>query len=592
MEATEVPQVTFFDPMFSFARPGASGLLKEGGQHYYGVQEAVLKNIEACKLLASIVRSSFGPNGNNKLICNRLDKLFITSDAATIVRELEVVHPAARMVVAASQAQERDLGDGTGLVIVLAGELLNQAGELLHQGLHPSEIVKGFKRSREEALRILQLPDMEVGRVRDLRDLTTVADALRTCLASKHQGAEVFLAKLVAQACIEVLPSYFDGSTVNDSPLVEYADDEETRDRLRRFNIDNVRVVKVLGGSLFESTIVRGTVLVRDTEGTVKHIENAKVALFTNDIDMSPMETKGTVLLHSGKELESYTKTEEHLLGERIRKLAKTGVNVVVTGGKFGEVALHYLEMHGIMAVRCPSKYDLRRVARATGAVALSSLTDTPPTMDELGTCDEVSVQEQGSTKMIVFRQDSDATRIVTILLRGATQNLLDDIERAIDDAVHAFKALACRDPRLVAGAGATETELASRLDDFADHASGLEQYAMKRFAEALKIVPRTLAENSGQNTTDVITRLYAAHRQGNMYAGIDIEMDYASQTETSSLLGILDAKACGISDLLATKYCAIKQAVDVACTILMVDALIMSKPASGASGGGGGGRP
>jgi T-complex protein 1 subunit theta len=571
--------------MLGFARPGASGLLKEGGQHYYGVQEAVLKNIEACKLLASIVRSSFGPNGNNKLICNRLDKLFITSDAATIVRELEVVHPAAKMVVAASQAQEREFGDGTGLVIVLAGELLNQAGDLLHQGLHPSEIVKGYKRSCAEALRILQLPDLELGRVGDLRDVETVADALRACLASKHWGAEAFLSKLVAKACIEVLPTYFDGSTVNDLPLVEYEDDDATRDRLRRFNIDNVRVVKVLGGSLFDSTILRGTILVRDTEGTVKHVANAKVALFTNDIDMSPMETKGTVLLHSGKELESYTKNEEHLLGERIRKLSEAGVNVVVTGGKFGEVALHYLEMYGMMAVRCPSKYDLRRVVRATGAVAVSSLTDTPPTKDELGICDKVTIEEQGSTKMIVFRQDSDATRITTILLRGATQNLLDDIERAIDDAVHAFKTLACRDPRLVPGAGATEAELASRLDDFADRAEGLEQYAMKRFVEALKIVPRTLAENAGQNTTDVITRLCAAHRQGNLYAGIDVGMDDSDQSGPSSLAGILDSKAYGIADLLATKYAAIKQAVDVACTILMVDALIMSKQVSGTGG-------
>jgi len=572
--------------MLGFARPGASGLLKEGGQHFYGIQEAVLKNIEACKVLASIVRTSYGPNGRNKLISNRLNKIFITSDAATIVRELEVVHPAAKMVVAASQAQERDVGDGTGLVLVLAGELLNQAADLLHQGLHPSEIVKGYKRSCEEALKIMEEGTLQVRRVDDLRDAAAVAEALEACLASKHWGAEAFLARLVAEACIQVLPGYFDGSAVNDVPLAEFADDEETRERLRRFNIDNVRVVKVLGGSLSESSLVRGTVLVRDTEGTVKHIKDAKVALFTNDVDTLQMETKGTVVLHSGKELESYTKTEEQILGERIRKLSEAGVNVVVTGGKFGEIALHYLEMHGIMAIRCPSKYDLRRVVRATNAVAVLSLGDTPPSLEEIGSCDEVSVEERGSTKMIVFGQRSDATRISTIVLRGATQNVLDDVERAIDDAVHMFKVLACRDPRLVAGAGALEMELASRLHDFADRAKGLDQLPMQHFAEALKIIPRTLAENAGQNTTEVMTRLYAAHRQGHSHAGVDIRLESGTMSTGSEARGIINANEYKIWDSLAVKNAAIRKAVDVACTILMVDALIMAKQVSGAGSG------
>ncbi|KAK4534518.1 hypothetical protein CDCA_CDCA02G0543 [Cyanidium caldarium] len=582
----------------SFIRPGVSGLLREGAQHLYGLHEAVLKNVEACKMLAGIVRSSFGPDGCNKLISNRLGKLFITSDAATIVHELEVVHPAAKMVVMAAQAQEREAGDGTGLVMVLAGELLALAVALLHEGLHPSEIVTGYKRAAQEALQALDA--LECWRVEDVRDEAQVARALRASLASKQLGMEERLAALVAAACNYVLPSSFDGKTLDDMPLVELGDasvdadgagDDGTgwRARVQRFNVDSVRVAKVLGGSLADSTVLRGAVLVRDVEGTVRQVRPARVAVYSGDLDTSPMETKGTVLLHSAQELQNYTKSEEALIAERVQKLAAAGVNVVVSGGKFGEVALHFLEQHRIMAIRCPSKFDLRRVARTTGAVAMVAFGDRPPTADEIGACDAVQVEEMGATKLVVLRQESDATRIATVVLRGSNENLLDDVERAIDDAVRTFKVVATRDARLVAGGGAAEMELARRLEQLADQTVGLEQHAMRQYAEALKVVPRTLAENAGRNPLEFVTRLYAAHVGGHTHAGLAVEADdEAAESAPPALApGIVDAREAGVLDSLCVKYSALKLATDAAVTVLQVDALIMSKATAAAGGGG-----
>lgn len=521
---------------------GLSGLLKEGTKHVTGLDEAVKRNIDACRQLSALVRTSLGPNGMNKMIVNHLGKLFVTSDAATIVRELEVIHPAAKMIVMASEAQEREVGDGTGFVVAFAGELLDQAEKLLRMGLHTAEIVQGYEKAGQEALALLE--QLSVHKVPSIRDEEAVAVALNTCIASKQYGLEHALAPLIAKACISILPS-----------------------NINMFSVENIRTAKVLGGSVSDSAVVHGAVLLRDVEGTIKKVTDARIAIYTCDFEASQSETKGTVLLKSAEEFTNYTKSEETLMENKVKAIANAGVTVIVSP-KFGEVAMHFLEKYKIMAIKCMSKFDLRRVARTTGAIAIPKI--NTPTVDEVGRADMVGVEEIGSTKCIVFRQEKEGSRIATILVRASTQNLLDDIDRAIDDAVNVFKGMA-RDPRFTAGAGACEIELSRRLHEFADARPGLDQYAIKKYAEALEIIPRILAETSGLDATSLISTLVAEHAAGQKNAGIDVEEGVVMDT----------AKAC-IYDLLTTKHWALRLATDAVATILRVDQIIMAKAAGG----------
>lgn len=521
---------------------GLSGLLKDGSKHISGVEEAVLRNIDACKQLSAIVRTSIGPNGMNKMVVNHMGRMFVTSDAATIVRELDVVHPAAKLIVMASGTQEREVGDGTGLVVAFAGELLEQAEKLLRQGLHTREIIQGFERAGVEALKILD--ELVVYKVSDPISIPSVVDALKTCIASKQYGVEDILTPLIAQACVASLPS-----------------------NINQFSVENVRVAKVLGGSLSDSSVVNGAVLTRDVEGTVKKVHDAHVVVFTCDVEASQSETKGTVLLKSAEEFRNYSKSEETMLETKIKGIADAGVNVVVAT-KFGEVAMHFLEKYHMMAIRCQSKFDLRRVARTTGAIALAKV--STPTADEIGRADDCAVEEIGSTKCTVFRMGKHGSRIATILVRASTQNLLDDVDRAVDDGVNVYKGIT-KDPRFVAGGGAAEAEIARRLHDFADTREGLDQYAIKKYATALEVVPRVLAENAGNVPTDVVSNLIAAHASGDANACVNVDDG-----------SIIDALEERILDQLMVKHWALRLATDAVATILRVDQIIMAKEAGG----------
>lgn len=364
--------------------------------------------------------------------------------------------------------------------------------------------------------------------------MTSVADALKTCIASKQYGVEDILAPLIAEACVRVLPS-----------------------NINMFSVENVQVAKVLGGSLSDSSVISGAVLTRDVEGTVNKVDNARVVVFTCDFDTAQSETKGTVLLKSAEEFSNYTKSEESMLEKKIKQLADAGITVIVST-KFGEVAMHFIEKYRIMAVKCQSKFDLRRVARTAGAIALAKI--SVPTVDEIGRVDTVQVEEIGSTKCTVFRQSKEGSRIATILVRASTQNLLDDVDRAVDDAVNVYKGIT-KDPRFVAGAGAAECELSCRLQNFADSRPGLDQYAVKKFAEALQVVPRILAENTGNHVSGVVSNVMAAHASGRSNAGVDVDDG-----------SVIDAVDRRILDQLMVKHWALRLATDAVTTILQVD--------------------
>ena len=305
------------------------------------------------------------------------------------------------------------------------------------------------------------------------------------------------------------------------------------------------------------------------TTGTVKKVKNAKVAVFAMSVQASSTEAKGTVLIESADDLMNYNKSEERLMEKQIKEIADSGVNVVISGGSISQMAMHFIEKYNMMAVKITSKFELRRICRAVNATAVVKLGTVPK--ESQGTCESVEVVEVGDRKVTVFQNLDDESRVSTIVLRGSTMNILDDLERAVDDGVNTYKTLR-RDGRLVPGAGATEIELAHQIREYAKECPGLDQYAIVKFAEALEVVPRVLAENSGQKATQVIAALYSAHAKGQKAAGVDIKNK-----------GVLEnAHKAGISDLYYTKKSAFDLAVEAALTVLRVDQIIMAKRAGG----------
>ncbi|PCH35670.1 T-complex protein 1 [Wolfiporia cocos MD-104 SS10] len=534
-------------------------LFKEGYKHLQGLEDAVLRNIQAVSELSNLVRTSFGPNGRNKLLINHLGRLFVTSDAATIIREIEVVHPAAKLLVMASQAQEAEMGDSTNMVLILAGELLKKAEHLLVMGLHPSEIIKGYELGCTKALE--ELENLSKTSLPSPLTQTELAAALRPAIASKQYGYEETLASLVAEAALAVMPP---------NP--------------KNFNVDNVRVVKIMGGSLAASKVVRGMVFGREPEGMIKKVKKAKVAVFTCGLDIAQTETKGTVLLKNADEMLNFTRGEEQQLEKIFDEIAASGVKVIVAGSTVGELAMHYLNRLNIAVLKVVSKFDLRRLCRVVNATPLARM--GAPTAEEAGFVDVFECIEIGGDRVTVLRQliegepefdasTGEKTRTATIVLRGATTNHLDDLERAVDDGVNVIKAL-LKDPRLVPGAGAAELELARRVETYGAGLKGLAQHGVRRWASALEVVPRTIAENAlgGSEGNEIVSRLWARHESsGGESWGVDVE------AETD---GTLDASERGINDSLAAKLWAIRLATEAAVSVLSVDSIIMSKPAGG----------
>ncbi|KAF0304636.1 T-complex protein 1 subunit theta [Amphibalanus amphitrite] len=496
--------------------PGFGQMLKEGSRHFSGLEEAVYRNIHACKEFADTVKTAYGPRGMNKMVINHIEKLFVTSDAATIIRELEVEHPAAKMMILSSQMQEQEVGDGTNFVLIMAGALLASAEDLLRMGLTPTEVVEGYELALKKALELL--PGLVCGEIKDLQSESELKRAIKPSVMSKQYGNEDFITDLVVKACSD-------------------------------------------------SQVVQGMVFRREAEGTINTAEKAKVAVFTCPVDIAATETKGTVLIKTAQELKDFSRGEESQLEEQIKAIAATGAKVIVAGGKFGDMALHYVNKYNLMAVRLLSKFDLRRLCKTVGATALPRL--TPPSADELGYCDRVYADELGETAVVVFKQEAAESRIATVV-----------------------------DGRLLPGAGACEMELAHLVSQYADTCPGLEQYAIKRFAAALEAFPKVLADNSGCKATEVLSRLYAAHQEGKKTAGFNVEVRTLEPTrcQVAELTGHVIATQSwrGLRhdpgrrprrasyDLWLTKHWALKYAATAACTVLKVDQIIMAKRAGG----------
>ena len=536
--------------------PGA-GLFKQGYNSYSNADGQINKSIAAIREIHQMCLTSMGPCGRNKIIVNHLGRTIVTNDAATMLRELEIVHPAVKVLVMATEQQKIDVGDGTNFVMVLAGELLNVAEKLVALGLSPVEIIQGYNMARNYTL--AELDQLVVDEIKDKNDREQLMKVTRAVIASKKYGQEDLLSALVSEAVAHVLPK---GNAVS------------------AFNVDSIRVVKIMGGSLSNSTVIKGMVFNREPEGHIKTLEAGKkhkVAVFACPLDIAATETKGTVLLHNAQEMLDFSKGEEKQIDSMMKEIADMGVECVVAGAGVGELALHYLNRYGVLVLKVPSKFELRRICRVCGATPMARL--GAPTPEEVGMVDVVKTMEIGGDRVTVFKQEDDeVSRTATIILRGATQNHLDDIERAIDDGVSAIKGLMKPDGgKLLPGAGATEIELVSRITKFGEKTPGLLQLAIKQFALAFEIVPRTLAETSGQDVNEVLPNLYAAHSDESsdgLYKGVDIEGESAD--------GVTDIRQEGIYDMLEMKKFAVNVATDAACTVLSVDQIIMAKKAGG----------
>lgn len=529
-----------------------AGLFKQGYSSYSAADGATMRNIEAVREISSVVLTSMGPSGRNKILVNKHDRTFVTNDAATILNELDIVHPAVKMLIMASKQQEFEMGDNTNLVLILAGELLNISEKLLTTGLSVPEIIQGYNMAfkfLEESLEKLVVTSVE-----NIVDTAELLKVIRPVIAAKQYGLEDTISRLVVEAVKLILNAK----------------------KPQAFNIDNVRVVKIMGLSLLGSEVVKGMVLPREPEGHVKNVrEKSKVVVFTCPIDISTTETKGTVLLHNAQEMLDFTNGEEKQLDEMCKGISESGVRVVIAGSNIGELALHYFNRYQILVLKVPSKFDVRRICQVCGATPLPRL--GAPMAEEMGSVDVIETKEIGGDRVCIFRQSEDSiSRTSTIVLRGATQNNMDDIERAVDDGINAIKGLV-KDNRLLPGAGAVEIELVKLITQYGEKTPGLMLLAIKSYAKAFEVVPRVLAETSGLDSTEVLSMLYSAHSD-QVGQGLTMGVDVDGEAENC----LVDVTVLKIYDLLSTKQSAIKLATEAATTILSIDQIIMAKRAGG----------
>eukprot|EP00058_Branchiostoma_floridae_P005088 XP_002590576.1 hypothetical protein BRAFLDRAFT_114782 [Branchiostoma floridae] len=497
--------------------PGLAQMLKDGSKTYHGLEEAVYRNIDACRELAKTTRTAYGPNGKvmKQSPGNRTQVLQLTCTNSS-----------------PKPLGQKVLTSWTGQLVVLEPHCYTR-------------FQKYFSASFLASTRPCY-GDLVCGEVKDLRKSEEVFKVIRTAVASKQYGNEDFLSNLITKACIMVHP------------------------KKSAFNVDSVRVCKMLGCGVYQSTVIQGMVFKREAESDLVKAKDAKIVVYTCPFDMGNTETKGTVLIKTAKELMDFSKGEEGLMDAMVKSIADTGAKVVVSGGKVADMALHYANKYGLMVVRLNSKFDLRRLCKAVGATALPRLTQ--PTAEELGHCDMVYSDEIGEDKVVVFKQEKEESALATIVIRGSTENIMDDIERAIDDGVNNFKVIT-RDQRLLPGAGATEIELARQLASYAETCPGLEQYAIMKYAEAFESLVKALAENCGIKSQELIANLYAEHQQGRKNVGFDNEGEGVA---------VKDVAEANILEPFLTKMWGIRLASNAAATVLKVDQIIMSKPAGG----------
>jgi len=527
-------------------------ILKEGTGRSTG-KEAQRNNITAAKVVAETVRTTLGPRGMDKMLVSTIGDVTITNDGATIMKELDVQHPAAKMLVEVSKTQDNEVGDGTTTAVLLSGELLEKAEKLLDKDVHPTVIVDGYKRAAEKAIEMLDKMSFPVTEKDDviLRHVAMTSMYSKGIVVAKEHFADI------AVKAVKQVSEKIDGKTKAD--------------------IELIKIVKKHGKGLEETELVKGIVIDKEISHPQmpKKIQMAKIALLNAKLENEKTEFDAKININNPDQMHLFIEEEEKMLKDMVAQIEKTGANVLFSEKGVDDIALHYLAKSGIAAIKNVSSGDLEKLSKATGARIVANVKDL--TKDALGEAKLIEEIKIGDDKLVYVR-DAKNPKAVTIVIRGGTEHVVDEADRSLHDALSVVRN-AVEDGKIVAGGGAPEAELAKRLREYAVKVGGREQLAIEAFAEALEAVPTTLAENAGLDPIDILVELRSKHeRPGNPWAGVDV---YSGDVKDMKKLNVLEP--------VRVKQQVIKAASEAASMILRIDDVIASKGVE--KGGPGGGK-
>ncbi|MFA7562378.1 MAG: thermosome subunit alpha [Methanoculleus sp.] len=521
-------------------------ILKEGSQRTRG-RDAQSGNIAAAKAVASAVRTTLGPKGMDKMLVDTIGDVVITNDGVTILKEMDIEHPAAKMMVEIAKTQDDEVGDGTTTAVVIAGELLKRAEDLLDQDVHPTVIAHGYRMAADKAQGILDEIAVDV-RPDDVAMLRKLADTAMT--GKGAEAAKEKLTELVVRAITMV------------------ADADGTVDT------EFVKVEKKVGGSIEESEIVEGMIIDKERvhPAMPRTVKNAKILLLNAAVEFKKTEVDAEISITSPDQLQMFLDEEERMIKGIVDKVVASGANVLFCQKGIDDIAQHYLAKAGIFAVRRVKKSDMEKLARATGAAIVSSIDAISP--EELGKAGSVEEKKVSGEEM-TFVTECENPKAVSIIIRGGTEHVVAELDRAIEDALRVVS-VAVEDKKFVAGGGAPEIELSLRLREYAATVGGRAQLAIEAFANALEIIPRTLAENAGLDPIDMLVALRAAHEKGGAsgkYMGLDVFNAVSGN--------MLEA---GVVEPLRVKTQAVSSAAEAAVMILRIDDVIAASRSAGPS--------
>ncbi|MBS3136308.1 TCP-1/cpn60 chaperonin family protein [Candidatus Woesearchaeota archaeon] len=512
-------------------------ILPEGTQRSTG-RSAQRNNIMAARMVAETVRTTLGPKGMDKMIVDSLGDVTVTNDGVTILDEMQIEHPAAKMMVEIAKTQEDEIGDGTTTAVVLAGELLKNSEELLEMNVHPTVVARGYRLAEAKAQEILKKMGVDVSE----KDDSILRKIAMTAMTGKGaENAKEKLADLTVRAIKAIL---------------------EKSDGKIKINREDVRLEKKVGGSVDDSELIEGIVLDKERvhSGMPQRIEGAKIALLDAAIEIKNTEIDAKIQITDPEQLQSFIDQEEKMLRDKVEKITSTGANVIICQKGIDDIAQYFFVRKGVYAIRRAKKSDLEALSRATGAKIVSNIKEISASdLGKAGLVEEVKVGEEAMT----YVRNCHNPKSVTILIRGGTEHVVDEVKRAMDDSIGDVSA-SLVDGKVVAGAGAPEVELSKELRKYAQSLSGREQLAVQAFADAMDIIPRTLAENAGLDPIDVLTDLKSQHDKGAKWSGINV---FTGKP--------MDAWKSGVIEPLKIKTQAVSSAAEVAVMILRIDDVI-----------------
>jgi archaeal chaperonin len=526
-------------------------VLKEGTQRETG-RGAQANNIYAARTIANAVKSTLGPRGMDKMLVDSMGDVVITNDGATILKEIDVAHPAAKMIIEVAKTQDNECGDGTTSSVVITGELLKVAQELLEQDVHATVLTEGFRFASQKALEVLNGLAIPV----KTTDKKTLKNVATTALASKAaSGNSELLADIAVDACLAVV---------------------DTTGGETEVDIENIQVQKAVGANVGESKLIKGIILDKERvhNGMPSHVKNAKIALADVALEIKKTEVDAKIEITDPTQLTSFLDAEEKTIKTMVDKVVKSGANMLVCQKGIDDLAQHYLAKQGIYAVRRAKKSDMEKLAKATGATIVSTLDDL--NTKALGTAGSVYEEKFGDEKFTVVTECKNP-KAVSILLRGGTEHVVDELERALHDALSVV-GVAIEDGKLLPGGGAYHTEAALALREYAPSVGGRQQMAIEAFADALEVIPRTLAENAGLDEIDILIELRRAHKKGQKTHGVNV---FSGKIEDMVKNNVVEPLRVGTQE--------INSATEAATMILRIDDVIASKSPPAAAGGKGG---